>query len=241
MQMWQVIVLALLPFAGNFTGGLVAEFVQTTKRRVSVALHGAAGIIFAVIGVELMPRTLSNTEPWIVVLALCLGGAAAVWSKRGVKRLQAGRSARAGPWMVYLAVATDLFTDGLLIGTGSSVSFTLALLLAIAQVLADVPEGFASIASFRDQGIPRRWRLLLSAGFAVPILASAVGSYWLLRDAASAWQMGALAFAAGMLLVLAVEDIVPEAHEQSEDFPLAAGAVIGGFALFTLISSYFGE
>jgi ZIP family zinc transporter len=239
VRLWQVIVLALLPFAGNFAGGVLAEVVAATKRRVSIALHAAAGIVFAVIGVELMPRTLENTAPWIVVLAFCLGGIASIAIKTGVKRVQARRGGSAGPWMIYIAVSTDLFTDGLLIGTGSAVSFTLALLLAVAQVLADIPEGFASIVNFRNQGIPRRTRILLSLGFAVPILVAAVGSYWFLRDAPSAWQMGALAFAAGMLTVLAVEDIVPEAHEAIEDFPLATGAAIGGFALFTLISSYF--
>lgn len=105
-------------------------------------------------------------------------------------------------------------------------------------MLADLPEGFASIANFRSQGIPRRTRILLSLGFAIPILVAASASYWLLRDASSAWQMGILSVATGMLVVLAVEDIVPEAHE-SKDFPLATGAVIAGFALFTLISSYF--
>lgn len=241
MELWQVIVLALLPFAGNFSGGVLAELIDTTKRRVSIALHAAAGIVLAIIGVELMPRALQNTKPWIVVLSFCIGGIAAIALKRAVKGLQARRGGKAGPWMIYIAVSTDLFTDGLLIGTGSAVSFTLALLLAVAQVLADIPEGFASIANFRSRGIPRRARLLLSAGFAIPILVAALGSYWLLRDATAAWQMGALAVAAGMLTVLAVEDIVPEAHETSEDFTLATAAVIGGFALFTLLSAYFGD
>ncbi|KAB7623430.1 peptidoglycan-binding protein [Alkalilimnicola sp. S0819] len=218
---------------------MLAEAIMTTERRVSIALHGAAGIVFAVIAVELMPRVLENTKPWIVVLGFCIGGVLSIVLKQVVKRVQAQRGGKAGPWMIYIAVSTDLFTDGLLIGTGSAVSFSLALLLAVAQVLADIPEGFASIANFRSQRIPRRTRVLLSLGFAIPILVAAIGSYWLLRDASSAWQMGILSVATGMLVVLAVEDIVPEAHE-SEDFPLATGAVIGGFALFTLISSYFG-
>lgn len=241
MPLWQVVVLALLPFAGNFAGGVLAEFVETTDRRVAIALHAAAGIVLAVIAVELMPRTLENTAAWIVVVALCLGGVASILIKRAVKRVQeATGSDSAGPWMIYIAVATDLFTDGLLLGTGSAVSFSLALLLAVAQVLADLPEGFASIANFRSQGIPRTRRLLLSVGFIVPIMVGALLSYWFLRDAAVAWQMGVLAFAAGMLIVAAVEDIVPEAHETAADTALATSMVVGGFALFTLISSYFG-
>jgi hypothetical protein len=41
VQLWQVVILALLPFAGNFAGGLLAEGIEATERRVSIALHGA--------------------------------------------------------------------------------------------------------------------------------------------------------------------------------------------------------
>lgn len=140
--------------------------------------------------------------------------------------------------MIYLAVATDLFSDGLMIGAGSVVSFQLALLLALAQIVADVPEGYATIANLRSRKVARRMRLLLSASFAIPILVAATLSYWFLCDQSPAWQMSALAFSAGLLIVVAVEDMVPEAHEVAQDFPLATAAFIGGFALFTLIASY---
>lgn len=55
--------------------------------------------------------------------------------------------------MVYVAVATDLFADGLLLGTGSAVSTQLGVALALGQVLADIPEGFSVIANFRDKSV----------------------------------------------------------------------------------------
>jgi ZIP family zinc transporter len=141
-------------------------------------------------------------------------------------------------WMIYIAVATDLFSDGLMIVTGSAVSLQLAVLLALAQVTADVPEGYASIANMRENGLPRRTRLVLAGSFAILILLTASLAYWLLRDQPAVLQMSALAFTAGLLVIVAVEDMVPEAHESVEDFPLATGAFIGGFALFTLTASY---
>lgn len=49
--------------------------------------------------------------------------------------------------MVYVVVA-NLAGDGLLIGAESAVSSQTALILALGQVLADIPEGFAVIANF---------------------------------------------------------------------------------------------
>ena len=67
---------------------------------------------------------------------------------------QAEKKSRTGMWMIYIAVAIDLSSDGLVTGAGSAVSLNLALVLAAGQVLANVPEGYASVANFR----PMRYR-----------------------------------------------------------------------------------
>lgn len=58
----QVIVLALVPAVGNSIGALAAEAITISRHRLGIALHAAAGIVLAVIAVELMPRAL-NGEP----------------------------------------------------------------------------------------------------------------------------------------------------------------------------------
>lgn len=49
--------------------------------------------------------------------------------------------------------------------------------------------------------------------FVLPVLLGAMLSRFLLRDAAEAFQLAALALVAGMLLVAAAEEIIGEAHE----------------------------
>ncbi len=164
MDYLQVLGLALLPALGNFFGGVVAELFQPTPRMLSRALHMAAGIVVAVVAVELMPRALEGTAAWLVVLGFCLGGAAYILLEWTLEKL-VGDEKSAGPWMVYAAVFIDLTSDGLMIGVGSVVSFALALVLAVGQVTADIPEGFASIANFRDKGVTRARRLLLAGSF----------------------------------------------------------------------------
>lgn len=242
MEYLSVLALAIMPALGNFSGGLLAEYVRTTRRTLSLALHAAAGIIVAVVAIELMPEALGGAPPWTVVLAFLLGGVFSVVLERGVDALNdrfGGGEASTGAWMVYAAVAVDLFSDGLMIGVGSAVSFSLALILAIGQVTADIPEGFATIANFKDKGVPRSRRILLSASFAIPVLLGATLGYWLLRDADQIWQLSALAFVAGLLLVAAMEDMIVEAHEAAADTRWSALSLVGGFALFTLIASYF--
>jgi ZIP family zinc transporter len=143
-------------------------------------------------------------------------------------------------WMVYVAVAIDLFSDGLVIGAGSAVATGLALVLALGQVLADVPEGFAAIANLKDKGVPRPRRLLLGASFAIPVLAAAGLSYVALRGQGDGLKMAALTFTAGLLMVAAIEDMIAEAHESGPDSRTSILAFVGGFVLFTLVSSGLG-
>lgn len=142
--------------------------------------------------------------------------------------------------MVYVAVAADLTGDGLLIGAGSAVSAELGLLLALGQVLADLPEGFAVIANFRNKGVPRTRRLILSASFAIPVVGAAVLAFFLLRGRGEAVQMTALVFVAGLYMLAAVEDMLEEAHESAIDTRWSALSFLTGFALFLLVSAGLG-
>ncbi len=135
------------------------------------------------------------------------------------------------------AVATDLFGDGLLIGAGTAVASGLGLVLAVAQVLADVPEGAASNLTFRANAVDRRQRLLLSASFVLPAIVGAVLSYLLLRDQPASIQVGALVATAGLFSVAAFEDMITEAHDAAADTRTSTAALLIGFCLFVVVSA----
>lgn len=232
--------LVAMPALGNFAGGVLAEVFGASRRTLNLVLHAAAGVVIAVVAVELMLRAVQADPAWLIVLSFVLGGAFYVAVQWAVERLQSRfGGAGTGPWVIFFGVSVDLFFDGVLIGTGSTVAVGLGLLLALGQVPADVPEGFSAIASFRDAGAPRRRRLLLSAAFAVPIFLGATIGYWGMRGQPELYQLMLLTFTAGILTTLVVEELVPEAHEampEGED----RLAFVGGFALFALISVYLG-
>lgn len=239
MQFLTVVGLALLPAVGNFAGGLTADFLRPSPKLINRALHAAAGIILAVVAVEVMPRALESASAWLLAGAFLAGGAAYLAIEAAVASWQARKegSAGAGAWMVYVAVSADLIGDGLLIGAGSAVSIELALLLAIGQVLADVPEGFAVIANFRNKGVGRARRLLLSASFVVPVVGAAALAYYGLRGQSDAIKMAALVFVAGLYSLAAFEDMLGEAHDSAEDTRWSALSFLVGFALFLVVSA----
>lgn len=242
---WLVLGLAFLPALGNFGGGMLAEFLPVKQGFVSKALHAAAGIVIAIIATELMPEALAGLSPWLVAAAFGAGGVAYVLISSAVDSLQSsakrgGGGNSSGMWMIYIAVSMDLASDGLMIGSGSAISTSMALVLASGQVLADIPEGYASIANMKENGVPRFRRILLSASFVIPVVGMAMVAYFLLRQVAEAWKFGALAFVAGLLSLAAVEDMISEAHESSEDTKWSMLSFTAGFVLFVLVSAGLG-
>lgn len=233
---------ALLPAVGNFIGGVTAEFLRASPAVLNRALHVAAGVIVAVVAVEVMPEAIGVVASWILALAFVAGGGLYILVEAGVARWQRGQeeSAGAGAWMVYVAVAADLVGDGLLIGAGSAISAQLGLLLALGQVLADFPEGFAVIANFRDKGVALRRRLLLSASFTIPVVGAAVLAFFLLRGQGQGVQMTALVFVSGLYILAAVEDMLEEAHARADDTRWSALSFLAGFGVFLLVSAGLG-
>lgn len=240
----RVLALALIPAAGNFAGGLLADMTPVSRRTLSLALHAAAGIVIAVVGLEIMPDALDIGPAWVMLLALVGGAGCAILldMMMAVVRTRTGGTedtAEQGPWIIYFGVAVDLFSDGVLIGTGSTIDPRLGLILALGQVVADVPEGFATIATFKSKGIARRKRLLLAASFVIPIVLGATLGYWAVRDYSEAIKFALLSFTAGILLTIAVEEMVSEAHKVP-DVRVAPLFLVGGFALFGLLTAYLG-
>lgn len=237
-----VMALALLPAAGNIAGGLLAETWEVSARTLSLALHLAAGIVLAVVGLELVPEALKATPPWVPILAFVAGGALFMGLERLIKTLKTrlgSREGATGPWAIFAGVSLDLFSDGVMIGTGSVISPALGLLLAAGQVPADIPEGFAASATLRRAGVPRRTRLLVAASFTLPVLIGAALGYLALRQAPDVLTLSVLAATGGILTSVVIEEMISEAHENATSTfgPLMLTA---GFGLFALISVYAG-
>lgn len=233
--------LALLPVVGMVVGALAAEKWRLSHRALGAVLHAAAGVATAVVSIELMPQALDGIAPWQLVVGFLLGALVSVLMANGVRRAVRGLGlGRAGAWKVYLVTAIDLFGDGLMVGIGSAVAGGLGFVLALSQVIGNLPGGFVTIAQLRSRDVSRKIRLGAAASLFVPALAGAAGGYWLLRGQSDAMQNAALAFVAGLLLLATIEDLVPQADEPETPRWITTSAFATGFCFFALISLYIG-
>lgn len=228
---------ALLPAAGIIVGSLLAESIRTPKWLVGASLHATAGIAIALVSIDVMPRLLITSSSWLIVVGFLTGAGISVLIANlwGSFRHRPGRGT-VGAWMVYMAVATDLISDGLMVGAGTAVETQLGFLFAATQAVANVPGGFAATSNFRDDGMPRLQRLVLSASMLVPALLSTGLGYVVLRGATTAAHNLALAVFIGILLLATVEDVIPQGDDPEPPRWISTAAFAGGFVAFALLS-----
>ena len=102
MEIWAVLLLALLLGLGNFTGGMLAEFRGASPRMLNLSLHAASGIVIGIVAVGLLPEALDGLAGWWIALAVAAGGAMYVLIEAAAERLQyrAAGGDRTNMWMI---------------------------------------------------------------------------------------------------------------------------------------------
>ena len=136
--------------------------------------------------------------------------------------------------LLVLAITLHNIPEGLAVG----VAFGAAVGLTVGIALQNFPEGAAVALPLRAAGVGR-WRSFLAGttSAAVEPVAAVVGA-GVVGEVSQALPY-ALAFAAGAMLYVVVEELIPSAH-QSGRADLVTGSALGGFTLMMILDVAFG-
>jgi ZIP family zinc transporter len=109
--------------------------------------------------------------------------------------------------------------------------------IAVAIGIQNIPEGFAAAAPLIEAGSSRGKAAAVAAatGAVEPLAAfAALGAFWL----ADALLPFGLAFAAGAMLYVVVDELIPESHARGNERAATAGLLVG-FALMLALDNAF--
>jgi len=204
-------------------GSIIAWFKQPGPKLTSVVQHFAAGVVFAAVAVELVPKITHHSNQLLVVSGFALGILVMFLVNRFADK--------AG--MVF-AVAVDVFIDGVLIGVAFLASKESGIIIAFALTLEVFFLGISTTASMSKAQVSRRRGIITMIVIAALIPIGALLGFSIVSKLSNALQMSILAFGTAALLYLVTEELLTEAHQVPET-RMATLSFFVGFLIILLI------
>jgi zinc transporter, ZIP family len=203
-------------------------------RLIGLVLAFGAGALLSAVSFELAEEGAAIGGGAAVGIGLALGAVSYFLLARVLERLRPGQASAAGS-----ALALGAFLDGipeqLVLGIGIAAGAGVSMGLLVAIFISNLPEAIGSTTDMREAGTsPAAIRALWSGIAIVCALATAAG-YLLAEGAGGHFKAGANGFAAGALLVMLVDSMIPEATAKSGR--VAGLATTLGFAVAAGLSS----
>lgn len=224
---------AAMPAIAVVFGALASLVRQPSAGLRSAIQHFAAGTVFSVLAVELLPDLMHRRLPWPTFIGFTVGVAfmlALKWFGEKGESENAGRNTRS----LVTAMGVDTSLDGALIGLSFAAGAKQGLLLTIGLVLELLFLGVSCGTSLRGAG-QSGFKVAGTAGLlGLTVLAGAGLGALALNAVAPVYVDALLSFGVAALLYLVTEELLVEAHEERET-PIQTAMFFLGFILLFMI------
>lgn len=223
--------------ASSLVLGMVLGLARRWPTRlIGLVLAFGAGALLSAVSFELFEEGVAVGGAPAVGIGLGLGALVYFVLARAVERVGPGGSS--GGTALALGAFLDGIPEQIVLGIGIAAGKGVSVALLVAIFVSNLPEAIGSAIDMRDAGIPVRSIRLLWLGVAtICTLATPLG-YVLARDTGGHFEAAINGFAAGALLVMLVDSMIPEATRKSGR--VAGLATTLGFALAAGLSTVSG-
>ncbi|MCX4468909.1 Zinc transporter ZupT [Micromonospora sp. MW-13] len=235
----------LLAGSALLVGAALGWFLPVPRRVIASVMAFGAGVLLSAVSFELVAEAheqggLLPTAFGAAVGALAYTGANVLLARRGARHRKRsgdrqpseGEQPGSGS-AIAVGALLDGIPESVVIGASLLTGGAVSVVTVIAVFLSNVPEGLSSAAGMRRAGRTRRYVFLLWAGIALVSGLAALAGHTLLGGAPPEVLASITALAAGAILAMITDTMVPEAFE---DAHLLVGmiTVLGFLVAFAL-------
>jgi ZIP family zinc transporter len=243
----EILLFSIIPLATIFIGGFLGTTFNVKKKTRSILLHLAAGVVFAVVAIELLPDIVEKQNIITVSIGFFAGLTLMLIIKHFTRKsenkhkeiIEAKEIEDANnkilPWGLLVGIAIDIVLDGILLGVGFAAGKSEGVLLCAALSLEVLALGLVVSTELKNEKIKKKLILIITLVLSFSIVFGALIGSILLNIISNSALDGVLAFGLAALMYLVTEELLVEAHEDT-DTPFSTAIFFVGFFIFLLIA-----
>lgn len=228
----------LVAGAALVIGAAIAYKVDVPRRWIAAVMAFGSGVLISALAFELMEEAFRRggfgaTAAGFISGAVAFTAVTLFLNRRGAKhrkrsRGQPSKEENSGSGLAIAAGALlDGIPESIVIGVSLLRGGKVSMVAVVAIFLSNLPEGLSSAAGMKRAGRSARYIFGVWGAIAVVSgIAAALGNVGL-SGASPALVAGTMTIAAGAILAMLVDTMIPEAFEEAHDF---AGLItVAGF------------
>lgn len=230
---WPIIVGFIAGMAGTGLGGALPYVFPLCGEKVTAfLLASAAGVMTSISLLELIPEAVEAAGQSWAAVGLVLGTMSLYALDKALPHVhRAGGTSDARGMvrigvLICLGISLHNFPEGLAIGAGYAHEASFGLGVAILIALQNIPEGIAMAVPLKAGNVSPRNAILAAVGSGLPMgLGAALGI--LVGSVSPVGLAISLASAAGAMMYIVSDELIPEAHRLGVHPYPTTGLVVG--------------
>jgi len=229
--------ISLLAGAATGVGGILGVLFRPGERNMILGLGFSSGIM---LGVTFLMLVIESLEAgfFLSFIGFLAGSLLFFFLDFIFPHVHVGESRksllRLGT-LIAIGIAIHDLPEGFGIGSGYCISGSLGTTLAVAITLHNIPEGIAIAIPFNFSGMSKFKTVLICFAAGLTTLVGALVAFYLCGLFSEKVMYSGLAFAAGAMFYITVNELVPEAHKYGNN-RLAGLAVLAGMLVAFLLT-----
>lgn len=204
--------------AALLIGAVLVMRARPSTRNIGLVMGFGAGALVSSIAYELVPDSEIG-DGWLWAFAFATGAlvffAIDWWIDRsgGANRKDIAGKTEGSGTTIFLGTLMDGVPESVILGIGIASGGAVGLAFLLAVFVSNLPEGMAGTINLEAAGHSRKHIFLMWLGVVAASAVSAVIGYGIVQIFPTAEGIYAQAFAAGALLVMLADAMMPEAFE----------------------------
>lgn len=223
---WGVLLAAgagLLAGGALLVGAIIAWYKDVPQNVVAGIMAFGAGVLISALSFDLVAESLDEAGIWPTLTGFAVGailyvGVNALLDWRNLRNRRGREESPGTGTGIAVGALLDGIPESMVLGLSMVGGHSVSVPVLTAVVISNLPEGLSSTAELKASGKDKKFVFTLWGGIAIVAAVSSVVGYTILADASVELTGFITALAAGAILAMICDTMIPDAFRRTHNY-----------------------